>query len=786
MAELPQLVQLERRIVRVRGVVQGVGFRPFVFRLARDLELSGWVRNDSEGVEIEAQGLPGNISALLARLYGEAPTLARVDLVETALSEVDPLDRGFTIRASKTGAVNTCIGHDTAVCGDCLKELFDPAGRRWRHAFINCTQCGPRYTLTRTLPYDRSTTSMAGFQQCEACQEEYDTPSNRRFHAEPNACPECGPTLALYEASGVRVATRDPIADTLLRLLTGEIVAVKGLGGFHLACDARNPEAVDRLRAMKGRGNKPFAVMVASLASAREWAWLSVQDERALDSAERPIVICDKRKHVDHELWGVAPELAGIGLMLPSTPIHYLLFHDNAGRPSGTHWLDVAQDLVLVMTSANPGGEPLVIANQEAMRRLGGLADAYLLHDRDIVMRCDDSLVLAEPGAPAAQAPQLRFLRRARGYTPRAIRLGRKGPSVLGMGAQFKNTVCLTRGDEAFLSQHVGDLDNPSVCHALDEAVDHLQSIIAVSPEAIAHDLSPDFYSTHIARTLADAIGVPAFAVQHHHAHIAAVLAEHGCDEPVLGVALDGFGLGSDGTAWGGELLRVEGAAFERVGHLSPLPMPGGDAAAREPWRMAAAVLHHLGAAERIASRFNAQAAAPMLSGLLDKPRLCPPSTSLGRVFDAAAGLLGVCEVMSYEAEAAMVLESLSSAYGAALAVPVGWRVRLREESIDLDLMPLLASLVDERNAARGAAAFHATLVAALEDWIVQGARRCGIRTVALSGGCMANRQLALVLPRRLAGRGLTVLTARAAPSNDGGIALGQAWVAINRLLGQG
>lgn len=784
MAELPQYAQMERRIVRVRGVVQGVGFRPFVFRLARELELSGWVRNDGEGVVIEVQGLSGNISALLARLYGEAPTLARVDAVETALAELDPLDRGFTISASESGAVNTSIGHDSTVCGDCLKELFNPLDRRWRHPFINCTQCGPRYTLTRALPYDRSTTSMASFEQCDACQDEYDTPSDRRFHAEPNACPECGPTLALYEASGVRVATRDPIADTLLRLLTGEIVAIKGVGGFHLACDARNPEAVERLRAMKGRGNKPFAMMVASLASARHWARLSLQEERALDSAERPIVICEKRKRVDHDLWGVAPELAGIGLMLPSTPIHYLLFHDNAGRPTGPHWLDVEQDLALVMTSANPSGEPLVTDNQEAMRRLGGLADAYLLHDRNIVVRCDDSLVIAAPGTPAVQAPELRFLRRARGYTPRAIRLGRKGPSVLGMGAQLKSAVCLTRGDEAFLSQHIGDLDSPSVCHALDEVVDHLQSIIAVSPEAIAHDLNPDFHSTHIALALADELGIPVFAVQHHHAHVAAVLAEHGCEERVLGLALDGFGLGTDGAAWGGELLRVEGAAFERIGHLCPLPMPGGDAAAREPWRMAAAVLHHLGAGERIATRFKAHAGAAMLSDLLDKPRLCPPSTSLGRVFDAAAGLLGVCEVMSYEAEAAMVLESLSAGYGPALAAPVGWRVRADDQGIDLDLMPLLASLVDERDAARGAAAFHATLVAALEDWVVQAARRCGIRTVALSGGCMVNRQLAFLLPRRLAGRGLTVLVAREAPCNDGGVALGQAWVAISRLHG--
>lgn len=784
MAELPQHIQLERRHIRVQGVVQGVGFRPFVFRLAQELGLSGWVRNDGDGIDIQAQGLPGNISALLARLYGEAPMLARIDSVSTSLGQIDPQDSGFTIRLSKGGAVTTTIGHDSAVCGDCLKELFDPDNRRWRFPFINCTHCGPRYTITRTLPYDRSTTSMAVFEQCMACQDEYDAPPNRRFHAEPNACAQCGPHLALFEACGVRVATRDPIAEVLLRLLTGEIVAIKGLGGFHLACDARNPEAVERLRASKGRGNKPFAVMVANLASARQWAWLSVPEEQALESAERPVVICEKRDSVDHELWGVAPELANIGLMLPSMPVHYLLFHDNAGRPRGTHWLDMEQDLALVMTSANPGGEPLVTDNAEAMRRLAGLADAYLLHDRDIVTRCDDSVVIVEPGAALAQGPQLRFVRRARGYTPRAIHLSRKAPPVLGFGAMQKSTVCLTRGDEAFLSQHIGDLDNPATCLALDEAVEHLQSIIAVRPVAIAHDLNPDFHSTRTALSLAAEFGVPAIAVQHHHAHIAAVLAEHGCEAPVLGLALDGFGLGLDDSAWGGELLRVEGARCERYGHLSALPMPGGDRAAREPWRMAAAALHLLGEGERIASRFADQAAAAMLGEVLAKPRLCPPTSSFGRLFDAAAGLLGVCPVMSYEAEAALLLESLAARYGAALPAPVGWRVDENEEGLDLDLLPLLASLVDERNPARGAAAFHATLLSALEDWVMRASRLSGIRTVALAGGCFLNRQLAFALPRRLAGRGLTVLCARQAPCNDGGIALGQAWVAINLVDG--
>lgn len=770
---------LERHHVRVRGVVQGVGFRPFVYRLAHTLGLSGWVRNDGEGVELEAQGPSASVAALIARIRSEAPPLARVDAVATRGCAADPADRGFTIRSSAGGAISTAIGPDSAVCADCLAELFDAADRRWRYPFINCTHCGPRHTITRALPYDRSNTSMARFTQCIACQDEYDAPGHRRFHAEPNACPDCGPRLALLEASGIRVATRDPIADTLLRLLMGEIVAIKGLGGFHLVCDARNPEAVERLRTRKARGGKPFAVMVANLESARRWARISAAEAALLTGGERPVVLCEKRPGVDAELYGVAPELDSIGLMLPYTPIHYLLFHDDAGRPAGSRWLDEAQDLALVMTSANAGGEPLVVDNAEAVQRLAGMAEAYVVHDRDILVRCDDSVVMSgRDGHDAAP----RFVRRARGYTPRAIGLADKGPAVLAFGAWLKNTVCLTRGDEAFLSAHIGDLDHPAACVALDEAVEHLQRILALRPDAVAHDLHPDFHSRRAALALADRLGVPAIAVQHHHAHIGAVLAEHRHRGPVLGVALDGVGLGADGTAWGGELLRVSGATSIRVGHLAPLSLPGGERAAKAPWRMAAAALHRMGRSADIAARFGAQRGAAQIGALLDKPHLCPQTTSMGRWFDAAAGLLGVCATMDYEAEAAMRLESLAADHGPALSAYPGWTVHDDGALAVLDLLPLLATLSDGYAPARGAAVFHSTLIAALESWIVGSARREGLRTVALGGGCFLNRQLAFELPRRLAGRGLTVLTARHAPCNDGGIALGQAWVARQQL----
>lgn len=778
----PRQPRFERRRFYVRGVVQGVGFRPFVYRLAQELELSGWVRNDGGGVEIEVQGTAGNLSALAARLRGEAPPLARIDTLESELREFDPADHGFTITASRGGEITTAISHDAAVCPDCLREMFDPSNRRWRYPFINCTHCGPRYTLTHGLPYDRVNTSMAAFALCPDCAHEYASPRDRRFHAEPNACPECGPRLGLLEGFGITVATRDPVAETLLRLLCGEIVAVKGVGGFHLMCDARNPEAVGRLRERKSRENKPFALMVANLESARHWARLSSTDEQLLAAPERPVVLCDKRPSVDQELWGVAPALAAVGLMLPYTPLHYLLFHDYAGRPPGTEWLRRPLDLALVCTSANPGGEPLVTGNREATRRLMGIADAYLIHDRDIVVRCDDSVVRSLPAVRAGD-DGVQFIRRSRGYTPRALRLTEKGPAVLAFGGLLKNALCLTRGDEAFLSQHIGDLESASACQALDEIAEHLQRILALSPEAVAHDLHPDFPSTRAAEALAERLGVPAFAVQHHHAHVAAVEAEHHHHGPVLGLALDGVGLGTDGQAWGGELLRVDGARFERLGHLAPLPLPGADKAAREPWRMAAAVLHRLGRGEEIAARFHEEQAAWRLAELITAGTRCPPTTSLGRWFDAAAGLLGVCRRMGYEGEAAMRLETLAAGFGPVLPLHGRWRIAQGgSDGGTLDLLPLLAELADEPDAARGAALFHATLAAALEAWTLRAADLSGVRTVALSGGCFLNRLLSRDLSRRLASRGLTVLEARQVPPNDGGLALGQAHVARHLL----
>jgi len=753
-----------RRRVRVRGAVQGVGFRPFVYRLAQELALAGWVRNDAEGVEIDLQGEARAVDELLARLEREAPPLARIGAIETETAAPDARADAFAIRASRGGPVRTTVTPDSAVCAACLAELFDAHDRRHRYAFINCTHCGPRYTITRALPYDRPQTTMARFAQCPACRREYEDPGNRRFHAQPNACPACGPQIALTDANGQRLGAEDPVAGALALLRDGAILAIKGIGGFHLACDARNAASVARLRQRKQREEKPFAVMVASAASLTDLAAMSPSECALLESPERPVVLLGKAPQCDAMLAGVAPGIGALGAMLPYAPLHYLLFHEAAGRPAGTAWLAQAHPLALVMTSANPGGEPIVRDNGEAYARLAPIADAFLVHDRDIVTRCDDSVVRAGT-----------FVRRARGYTPQAIKLPASGPSVLAMGGYLKNTVCLTRGDAAYLSQHVGDLDNAATCRALEETVERLCALLEITPEVIAHDLHPDFFGTRLGAEYAQARGLPLVGVQHHHAHVAAIAAEHGIT-PVLGIALDGIGLGPDGGMWGGELLRVDGAAWTRIGHLGPLAAPGGDRAAREPWRMAAAALHALGRGDEIARRFPRRNGSGLRT-LLERGISCPMTTSAGRWFDAAAGLLGVREVAAYEGQAAMLLEGLAARHERVAPLAGGFAIRAGV----LNLLPLIAAVADARDRAWAAAVFHATLAEGLAQWARTAADAHGIRRVALGGGCFVNEVLTRALRARLRELGLEPLEARQAPPNDGGIALGQAWVAMQR-----
>jgi hydrogenase maturation protein HypF len=783
------MAALQRRAIRIRGQVQGVGFRPFVYRLAARHGLSGFVRNDGEGVEIEVQGSAAALEDFLQDLR-QPPALARIDALRVRELPSQPQDAGsFVIAATGGGAVTADVTPDTTICANCLAELFDPRDRRHRYPFINCTDCGPRYTLTAALPYDRPNTSMAGFALCPACAREYRDPNDRRFHAQPNACPVCGPRLTMRDVEGkpVAVAVDDVIAATLARLLGGEIVAIKGLGGFHLVCDAQNAAAVARLRQRKQRDAKPFAVMAANIASLASRVEVSEDERQLLESPQRPIVLLRSPRPPgegpgvraassprppgegpgvrpnEQSLTDIAPGLAHLGVMLPYTPLHYLLFHEAAGRPVGTAWLEQPQPLLLVMTSANPGGEPLVIGDEEAVRRLRGIADGFITHDRAILARCDDSVMAGGV-----------FIRRARGYTPQAIRLPHAGPSVLALGGFLKNTICLTRDDRAYLSPHIGSLDNAETCRALEEAVEHLQSILRIAPERVVHDLHPDFPSSRLAAAYAAERGLPCIAVQHHHAHIAAVIAEHGWREPVLGLALDGVGLGADGGIWGGELLRVDGPHFERLGHLRPLPLPGGDRAAREPWRLAAAALHELGRDEDIPRRFGAK--STVIRQMLERRINTPETSSAGRLFDAAAALLGVREINAYEGQAAMELEALAHRHGP--APPLADRFCLGNDGV-LDLLPLLAWLADDPEPGAGAARFHATLALALSEWLGWAGEQTGIRQLALGGGCFLNRPLTAQLRTRLETTGWRVFTAQQASPNDGGLSLGQAWVAM-------
>lgn len=759
--------------IEVQGTVQGVGFRPFVHRLASTLQLTGWVRNDARGVLMEVQGPSQHLTAFKARLKNELPPLAELtDLVCSIAPRCDQ-EREFTIAPTLVDApVHTQLLPDMGVCDTCLTELFTAGDRRYRYSFITCTDCGPRFTLTRTLPFERAHTTMAPFRLCPACQHEYDTPAQRRFHAQAIACPACGPRWVVRDAAGVVQAVDDPIAATWHRLQAGEIVAVKGVGGFHLVCDAHRSDAIEHLRERKQRGAKPFALMALNVASVAKWACVSAAEKHLLESKERPIVLLDKG--LDRAvLQRAAPKLQQVGVMLPYTPLHYLLFHHAAGLPGGHVWLSQSQDACFVMTSANVRGDPLVTDNAEAVARLRGIADAYLMHDREILVTCDDSVVRVIDGAPV-------FLRRGRGYAPGAVTLPEAGPSVAACGAYLKNTVCLTRGNQAFVSQYVGDLRSAAVCRAQASLLEHATRLCAVQPVAIACDLHPDFPSTHLAARLATAYDIPLVQVQHHHAHAAAVAAEHGLRGPLLALTLDGMGYGADGQAWGGELLQLDGAGeFRRLGHFLPLALPGGERAVSEPWRVAAAVLCRLDHAHAVTARWPQGHA---LREQLVRNINVVYTSSAGRLFDAAAALLGVCEGNSFEAEAAMRLEALATRHGAVVTTPDLVRFETDGTVDILNPLALLERLADETNVAYGAALFHSVLAQALVHWLMRYAQQTGINHVLLAGGCFLNRLLTTALTRGCEAVGLRVYRARQVSPGDEGVSLGQAWVAQQRL----
>lgn len=780
-----------RASLLARGQVQGVGFRPFVYRLAVSLGLTGSVGNTSEGVRIEIQGPRGAVAAFRDRFPAELPPLARLTGLSFREIPLLPDETGFTI-ARSTGhrGHSVLISPDVGVCGDCLRDMRDPGNRRYRYPFTSCTNCGPRYTITRSIPYDRATTSMACFPLCPDCSREYTDPLDRRFDAQPIACPACGPRLwflscrdgVLPEVTAcTEENSRDPIARAVAALLEGRIVALRGIGGFQLACDASDEAAVSRLRRRKHRPHKAFALMAADTGHAETAAFISGAEAALLTSPARPAVVLGKRKGAPLAP-SVAPDTATAGIMLPTSPLHAVLFDllaeacSQKGRPVP----------LLVMTSGNVTGDPICLGNREALRRLSGTADAFLLHDRDILCRVDDSVTALFPRTVPAPPADILYFRRARGYVPAPVSLSHADDTrpVLGCGAGLKATVCITRGDSAFVGQHTGDLGNAAAAGFYEETARHLMDLLEVVPGLIVRDLHPDFFSSRFGEDLAGKLGVPCVALQHHAAHAASVLAENNYMAPALALTLDGTGLGTDGTVWGGELLFMDPGqpAFTRAGSLSPFPLPGGDQATRFPWRIALSLdLASRGADAVPFWRERQGMAADAVAEMLARRVNSPLTSSCGRLFDAVSALLGLCQETSYEGQAAIRLEtaalgarrtSLPGRLPDITAEQAGGRLQISSAALFRRAKALSDSGADTGTAALG---FHLSLAAAFTDMAEKAAQTYGTRTIALTGGVMQNRIMAGELVRLLSERGFTVLTNRDVPAGDGGLSLGQA-----------
>ncbi|HEY6422003.1 MAG TPA: carbamoyltransferase HypF [Pseudonocardiaceae bacterium] len=744
--------------VRVEGVVQGVGFRPYVHGLAHRLGLSGWVGNDTAGVFVEVEGAQQAVSEFLAVLPAQAPPLAVIDQVRTSLM-VPTGEHGFHIVPSNAdGRRDTLVSADSATCADCLRELADPTDRRFEYPFINCTNCGPRFTIVRDVPYDRPLTTMAPFAMCEGCAAEYHDPADRRFHAQPVCCPACGPRLRLLDAGGNELPG-DPLAEAAKLLTGGAVLAVKGLGGYHVAALASDSAATALLRTRKHREDKPFAVMVADLDDAHRLCVVDPVGERALSGRRRPVVLLPRRPEAPVAP-AVAPGNRSLGLMLPYTPLHHLLLR--------------ATTAPIVLTSGNISDEPIAYSDDDARRRLTGIADAFLTHDRAIHMRTDDSVVRVFRGA---ELP----VRRSRGYAPEPLTLARPAlRPILGCGAELKNTFCLARGRHAFVSHHIGDLENYETMRSFTEGIAHYRRLFDVAPEVVAHDLHPEYLSTKYALDLPD---VELVGVQHHHAHIASCLADNGDAGPVLGVAFDGLGYGSDGTLWGGEFLLADLSGFRRLGHLVPVPMPGGAAAVRQPWRMAAAYLGS-DAPEELVARHVEQ--WDVVLAMADRRVNAPLTSSAGRLFDAVAAILGVRDSINYEGQAAVELEQRADlAEQGSYPAVVTEGVLLQLHGADL----ARAAAADLRAGVAPAVIatrFHHGVADAIVRVCMMLRDATGVGAAALSGGVFQN---ILLLERTVAAlerAGFRVLTHSRVPPNDAGISLGQAAIAAELLRSDG
>ena len=789
--------------LEISGVVQGVGFRPFLFSLAEKYGLKGEVSNTSAGVSLVLEGAEQDIDLFSADLVEKTPLLASVTGIETFRAAPQNFSSFQITDSRSSGSRATLISPDVTVCPDCLSEMQDPSDRRFEYPFINCTNCGPRFTIIEDIPYDRPRTSMKGFEMCPACRAEYDDPRNRRFHAQPNACPVCGPEAFLTDREGRRISagtgaegSGDAVSLAARFLGEGRIVAVKGLGGFHLACDAENEEAVNSLRLRKNRPHKPFALMAASDSVLFDHVHVSETEKALLNSYHRPIVILRKKEAGQSRpgglAKGVAPFNPCLGIMLPYTPLHYLLLEKG---PS-----------VLVMTSGNRSGEPLSIDNEDALEAFAHIADYFLLHNRDIYFRADDSIVRVQAGKP-------RFLRRSRGYAPLPLVLDQRLPEILACGAGLKNTICLTRENQAFLSQHIGDLFNVKTHEFYKACIHHLKKITDIEPVLMAHDLHPGYMSTAWAL---EQTGVKKKGgVQHHHAHAAACMAENGLDGPVLAITLDGTGYGTDGHIWGGEILLCHRAGFRRKAHLSYVRMPGGDAAVREPWRMAASILYEAFGREFLNLdlpyiKEMDREKLDFVVQMMEKNLNCPLTSSCGRLFDAVASLLCVRHEITHESQAAMELEALAHESISRLGLGgkslggedlggsdldneglggESYDFRLigpdpddPEKSYRIDFLPAVRQMTADIQSGRSPSAvslrFHHTLVEAFTAAAKAVSRETGVKTVVLSGGVFINDLIFTRMINRLEKEGFTVYTHTQAPTGDGGISLGQAVVA--------
>ena len=751
--------------IKVNGVVQGVGFRPFVYRIAHEHGVTGWVRNTSGNVEIEVEGTARAVDSFVAALKSKAPPLARIDHINVVACFPQGYDK-FEIRGSLSAEGEyQLVAPDIATCSDCRREIFDAKDRRYRYPFTNCTNCGPRFTIIDDIPYDRANTTMRKFRMCKLCQREYDDPLNRRFHAQPNACPDCGPRLSLVDAGGKPVACDDPIAASANLLRAGKILALRGLGGFQLACDATNSRAVKLLRKRKRRPSKPFAVMFPSVEEIGRHCIASKAEKELMQSPEAPIVLLKWRRDEPNITSAVAERLNYLGAMLPYTPLHHLLMRD-AGTP-------------LVMTSGNLSEEPIAKNNDEALSRLGGIADYFLMHDRDIYARYDDSVCIVE------REPQV--VRRARGYAPYPIKLGFDTKQVLACGAELKNAFCLTKGRHAFISQHIGDMENTETLEHYENTVELYKKLFRVEPEAIAHDMHPEYLATKYAHRVAESSGLRLVPVQHHHAHIVSCMADNSVESPVIGVALDGTGYGTDGAIWGGEFLVAELGRFDRVGYLEYIPLLGGEAAIKKPYRMALSYiwstlgddfpLDGLPLSKLDASELN------LLKQQLRRRLNCPPTSSAGRLFDAVSAIAGVCTEISYEAQAAIELEMVAE--GARLSHSsklYPFDIVEQDGSRVVKLAKLIAAIIGDVRAdvpaSRISLKFHKTVAQVVREMCSSISKDTGIKVVALSGGVFQNRLLVRLVVESLEADGFKVLTHHDVPCNDGCIALGQAVVA--------